>query len=424
MCEFLCYYLVAGGTEVAQANKEAEKLPRGIFKRGAMFWIRYADAEGKLRREPGGATVKQAETRLKFRRGEKATGVVPVLRTDRLKRDRQAQANTFSAWIDEAIDHHKKHSSEKHAYDFGRKCNFLRARFGETPVAEMNRSAVLDWMDEAAEGGVTGSEEWGAANWNRYHSCLSSIFELAIERAIAAKQEPLPTNPMQWIPRKSEQWKERYWSADEERRILEATRGKFPDCGYEDIFAVAVEVGHRKSELLRALVGDYNPATHKIAVHQRKNKNAGPVRYVPLSDRGIAAYERLAAGKKPGEPLVTLRAKKKAQPMKDVRYWFDDVLAAAGITDDDASWHVCRHTFCSRLVAAGVPITDVKEYAGHSDLRTTSRYTHGVEGVSDVRNRDAMNGKIKQQTTDVAELQKQIEALTALVQQLTPTTQQ
>ena len=181
---------------------------------------------------------------------------------------------------------------------------------------------------------------------------------------------------------------------------------------------LAEAVGYRKSEQLRSVVGDYNSLTHKIVVHQRKNKSAGPVRYVPLSDRGLEAYERLAKGKNPGEPLLTREFKGKSMPMIDTRYWFDDVLAEAKIIDDAASWHVSRHTFCSRAVAAGVPITDVKEYAGHSDLRTTARYTHGVEGVSDVRNREALNHKSTQQSQDVSALQQQIAALTALVERL------
>ena len=405
---------------MGQETQADHKLPRGVFARGGMFWIRYADANGQLRREPGGATIKQAEAKLKFRRGEKATGVVPVLRMDRLKQAKLQDANTFGAWIDAAEDHHKKHSSEAHAYDFGRKCIFLRSKFGSVPVADVNRSVILDWMEDAAEGGVTGAEEWGPSNWNRFHSCWSSIFTLAIERGIAAKQEPLPVNPMQWIPRRTESNKERYWSTDEDVAIISSAQRLFPDAGYEDIFILAEEVGYRKSEQLRAVVGDYNRETHKIIVHQRKNKSAGPARYVPLSDRGVAAYERLSKGKKTGEPLLVRKIKGKSQPMSDTRYWFDDVLADAKITDEAASWHVCRHTFCSRAVAAGVPITDVKEYAGHSDLRTTSRYTHGVEGVSDVRNRDAMNGKgtgTKQQS-EVAALQQQIAALTALVQKL------
>ena len=98
--------------------------------------------------------------------------------------------------------------------------------------------------------------------------------------------------------------------------------------------------------------------------------------------------------------------------------WFDAVLVDAGITDDAASWHVCRHTFCSRAVAAGVPITDLQQYAGHSHIATTARYTHGVEGVSDVRNREALNRKPAKRKSEVAAMQEQIEALTALVRQL------
>ena len=166
--------------------------------------------------------------------------------------------------------------------------------------------------------------------------------------------------------------------------------------------------------------GDYNSETHKIAIHQRKTETAPEMRYVPLSDKGVAAYERLAARRKAGEPLVVNKFNRIGEAMGDIR-WFDDVLIDAKITDELASWHVSRHTFCSRAVARGVPITDVKEYAGHSDLRTTSRYTHGIEGTSDVRNRAAMNSDRKPaMQPSVEDLQKQIEALTALVQRLTP----
>lgn len=397
--------------------QQVEKLPRGMFRRGQMIWIRYADADGKLRREPGGTTIKQAERKLEFRRGEKATGVIPVTRTDRIKREKERALNTFSAWIDAAQDHHDQHSSPKHAYDFKLRCVYVRRGLGNLPISEVKRGTILDWMEEAAEGGVTGAEEWGAATWNRYHSCLSSIFSLAIERAISDDVDPLPVNPMRWIKRRKENHKERYWSVDEDASIIASTRKLCPGTGYEDIFILAEEVGYRKSEQLRAVVGDYNPHTHKIAVHQRKNKSAGNFRYVPLSDRGVEAYERLAQGKRDGAALITKRVKGENIPMSKTR-WFDAVLVDAGITDDAASWHVCRHTFCSRAVAAGVPITDLQQYAGHSHIATTARYTHGVEGVSDVRNREALNRKPAKQKSEVAALQEQIEALTALVRQL------
>ncbi len=404
-----------------------EPLPRGIYRRGGIFWIRYADVRGKIRREPGGGTVKQAEGKLLLRRAMKLEGKVPKLRMDKIA-EAKAQKEAaklaaasiikFGDWIDEAVKYHQGHSSKKHAYDFKRKTLFIKIRFGDVPVEQVNRHIIQDWMEEAAEGGVTGDEEWGPANWNRYHSCFSSIFELAVQRALGDKKEP-PMNPMRYIDRRTEKWKERYWSADEDKAIIATTRKKFP--GYEDIFILSEEVGYRKSEQLRAVVGDYDPETHKIAVHQRKTKTASETRYVPLSDRGQAAYERLAEGKKVGEHLAVSLLRHKGEPMIDTQYWFTEVLKEAGITDNLASWHICRHTFCSRLVAKGIPVTDVKEYAGHSDLRTTSRYTHRVEGISDVQNRAAMNGKkatIMQPS--VENLQEQIAALTALVQQLTP----
>lgn len=401
-------------------------LPRGIFFRDKMFWIRYADAEGRLRREPGGTTIKQAVTKLKERRAEKRHGVSPVLRGDKLREQEERRKQTFGEWISAAVEYQDKNNSKMHAYDFGRRCVYIRAQFGSTPISAVTRQAILEWMNDAAEGGITGEQEWGAAQWNRYHSCFSSIFDQAIQRALADKLDPLPVNPMQYIPRRPEKWKERYWSDDEEEAILAATRKRHP--GYEDIFTMAVEVGYRKSEQLRAVVGDYNPTTHKIAVHQRKNKRAAAFRYVPLSDRGLAAYERLAKGKEPGEMLIQKRPNFKrnrkavAEPMTDTRFWFVDALEAAGITDDDATWHVCRHTFCSRLCAKGVPVTDVKEYAGHTDIRTTMRYTHAVEGHSDVRNRELMNRhhapKAEMQEGD-SKLQQQIATLTRLVEQLT-----
>jgi integrase len=399
---------------------QGEQLPRGIFRRGNILWIRYADTSGKIRREPGGATIRQAESKLKFRRGEKATGVMSETRADRLREKREQSKDTFGEWIDEAVEHHDRNSSEAHAYDFRRRCIYLREAFGKTPIMSMTRAAIADWMENASAGGVTGAEEWGAASWNRYHSCISSIFTLASERAVGDGKDPV-MNPMSYIMRRSEDHKERYWSSDEESKIIKAIKENYPGTDYDAIFTLAIEVGYRKSEQLRSVVDDYNAETHKITVHQRKNKKAGPFRYVPLSDRGIAAYERLAKGKSSGEPLVVRKVKGKNLPMADVRQWFDSALIDVGITDEAATWHVCRHTFCSRLVAAGIPLPDVKEYAGHTDIRTTMRYTHGIEGVSDVRNLRAMNG-IKpqpQQQPDVTALQKQIAELTSLVQQLT-----
>jgi hypothetical protein len=42
--------------------------------------------------------------------------------------------------------------------------------------------------------------------------------------------------------------------------------------------------------------------------------------------------------------------------------------------------HVLRHTFCSRLVSNGVPLTVVQKLAGHRSIQTTMRYAHLAPG--------------------------------------------
>ena len=44
-------------------------------------------------------------------------------------------------------------------------------------------------------------------------------------------------------------------------------------------------------------------------------------------------------------------------------------------------WHDMRHTFCSQLIAAGVPMRQVQEWAGHSTIMVTERYSHLAPGA-------------------------------------------
>ena len=58
----------------------------------------------------------------------------------------------------------------------------------------------------------------------------------------------------------------------------------------------------------------------------------------------------------------------------DPREWFESARKKAKL--DDFRWHDCRHTFCSRLAMAGVPLKTIQILAGHKTIAITARYAH------------------------------------------------
>jgi site-specific recombinase XerD len=58
----------------------------------------------------------------------------------------------------------------------------------------------------------------------------------------------------------------------------------------------------------------------------------------------------------------------------DTRSWFHPAMKEAQI--DDYVWHCNRHTFCSWLAIAGVPLKTIQELAGHKTISITAQYAH------------------------------------------------
>jgi site-specific recombinase XerD len=60
--------------------------------------------------------------------------------------------------------------------------------------------------------------------------------------------------------------------------------------------------------------------------------------------------------------------------LRGPRDWFGEALNRSRIAG--YHWHDNRHTFCSRLVLAGVDIRTVAALAGHATIQMTMRYAH------------------------------------------------
>ncbi len=127
-------------------------------------------------------------------------------------------------------------------------------------------------------------------------------------------------------------------------------------------------------------------------------KSAAGVRSVPMPDELVAVLQPLKAG--PFDYVFTqVKNKKKHHTHQSLRcYWNNfkrqlDIDMGAEVyrnqitvheVADDLTPYVLRHTYCTDLQDAGVPINVAKYLMGHSDITTTANiYTHQTEDEID-----------------------------------------
>jgi integrase len=70
-------------------------------------------------------------------------------------------------------------------------------------------------------------------------------------------------------------------------------------------------------------------------------------------------------------------------------------------------FHDIRHTFGTRAIDGGAPLSAVKEIMGHADIRTTMRYVHATEeGKRKAVEAAATWGKQKKSATNLPQSKK------------------
>lgn len=216
----------------------------------------------------------------------------------------------------------------------------------------------------------------GNSTVNRKLAALSKMLTFAFERG--------------WLPRKPklERLKEgsarvRFLSADEEARVL----GYWKSLGkvdYHDLTVFLLDTGYRLSNALELKWQDVDFQ----AAHLRNWLNKADNPYsVPMTTRGKAMLSARRL-RHPGcsvFPNISRFAFEKA---------WSRMRADIGLAEDaEFVPHACRHTFCSRLAMAGVPLLEIKQLAGHKCIQVTMRYAHLLNAnlVSAVRRMEAFS---------------------------------
>ena len=175
---------------------------------------------------------------------------------------------------------------------------------------------------------------------------------------------------------------ERYISDAEERKMIDTM---FQWGKREHAFAciILIDTGMRSGELfsLRKDAIDFTRGKHGVLSVWKQHAKTARSRTLPLTQRAAEALRELYDNAEGDKVLPYDRCW--------LHHVWDRVKEHVGLGDVKVfTPHLMRHTFCSRLAKAGVPIQKIAYLAGHTNLKTTMRYSHlspvDCEGILDV----------------------------------------
>ena len=226
--------------------------------------------------------------------------------------------------------------------------------FGNSYLHEIGVLDIEQYRTARLNAGISRS------TMNRHVALLKKMLNLAIDWGY------LKENPARRVKLFSEKdnLRERILSPSEEVELLTKCAPHL-----RSIVLTALHSGMRRGEILGLRWYQVDLVKRLIRVEKTKS---GKNRIVPINavlHEELGRLQRLA-----GRSENVFSNPKTKAPIKDTKTAFYGATRRAGIKG--LRFHDLRHTFASRLVAAGVDLNTIKELLGHSSLSTTQRYLH------------------------------------------------
>ncbi|WP_340151430.1 site-specific integrase [uncultured Sneathiella sp.] len=162
----------------------------------------------------------------------------------------------------------------------------------------------------------------------------------------------------------------KYIGQQERARLLEVI-DTLPSSEVRIFCLVLAYTGARLSEILSLTANQIDHDAGVVVIHTLKKRQRYVYRAVPLPPSLLKDLKNISGQKSDGQRLWSWSRTTGWTRIKEI-------MKAAGISGPQASPKGLRHGFAVYAMLAGVPLTIVSKWLGHSSIKTTAIYTEVV----------------------------------------------
>lgn len=245
---------------------------------------------------------------------------------------------------------------------------YIRPRFGQRYILTISELELEGFKQELL---TTGGKEGNGLKPASVAQIITN-FKRIVNKALKWNMFE-GRNPLSGMTVKNSfEKRERYLSREEADRIFDGLQ--FVSCPLYKISRIALYTGLRLNEIINLRGRDIN--LEQGTIHVRFGKAGERTAYIPKD------FTAELAKMLPPDPAALLFARADGGPLSAAAtsLAFAKFIDSAGLNEPVVDtihkivFHTFRHTFCSWLAIAGVPLYTIAKLAGHKTISMTQRY--------------------------------------------------